>query len=69
MSTHRHIDRICIAVLAVVLLLTVVFMNGEALEIPTMKKTMGYENKLFDTSTVHTIDIVMEDWEDRKSVV
>lgn len=64
MSTHRHIDRICIAVLAVVLLLTVVFMNGEALEIPTMKKTMGYENKLFDTSTVHTIDIVMEDWDD-----
>lgn len=25
--------------------------------------TMGYEKKLFDTSKVHTIDIVMDDWD------
>lgn len=25
--------------------------------------TMGYEDKLFDTSQVHTLDIVMDDWE------
>ena len=25
---------------------------------------MGYENRLFDTSEVHTVDIVMEDWEE-----
>ena len=24
---------------------------------------MGYEDRLFDTSAVHTIDIQMDDWE------
>ena len=24
---------------------------------------MGYESRLFDTSRVHTIDIVMDDWD------
>ena len=33
MSTHRHIDAICVAVLIVTLLITVLFMNGEALGI------------------------------------
>ena len=33
MSTHRNIDRICIVVLVLTLLLTVVFMNGERLGI------------------------------------
>ncbi len=33
MSTHRHIDAICVAVLIVSLLITVLFMNGEALGI------------------------------------
>ena len=31
MSTHRYIDKICVAVLALTLLLTVAFMNGEKL--------------------------------------
>ena len=30
MSTHRHIDAICVAVLVLTLLLTLLFMNGEA---------------------------------------
>lgn len=25
---------------------------------------MGYEGKLFDTSAVHTIDIIMDDWDE-----
>ena len=33
MSTHRNIDRICIVVLVLTLLLTVAFMNGEKLGI------------------------------------
>ena len=33
MSTHRHFDAICVAVLIVTLLITVLFMNGEALGI------------------------------------
>ena len=33
MSTHRNIDKICIVILVLTLLVTVVFMNGEKLGI------------------------------------
>ena len=33
MSTHKHIDRICVAVTALMLLITVLFMNGASLGI------------------------------------
>ena len=46
MSTHKHFDKICCVVLAVVLLLTVLFMNAECLGIQKMTSVMGYENKL-----------------------
>ena len=64
MSTHKHIDRICIAAIILSLVFTILFLNGEALGIQPAFKAMGYENRLFDTSEVHTIDIVMDDWED-----
>ena len=64
MSTHKHIDRICIAAIILSLVFTLLFLNGEALGIQPASKAMGYENRLFDTSEVHTIDIVMDDWED-----
>lgn len=63
MSTHKHIDRICCVVLVLVLILTAVFVNGEAFGIQTVSTVMGYELKLFDTSVVHTIDIEMDDWD------
>ncbi len=63
MSTHTHIDKICCVVMAVSLLLCILFMNGSSLGIQAASSTMGYENKLFDTSKVHTLDILMEDWE------
>lgn len=63
MSTHKHIDKICCVVMAVALLLCILFMNGSSLGIQTASSTMGYEDKLFDTSKVHTLDILMEDWE------
>ena len=64
MSTHKHIDRICIAAIILSLVFTLLFLNGEALGIQPASKAMVYENRLFDTSEVHTIDIVMDDWED-----
>lgn len=64
MSTHKHFDKICCVVLAVSLLLTVLFMNAESFGIPKASAVMGYEKKLFDASTVHTIDIVMDDWDE-----
>ena len=63
MSTHKHIDQICCVAIVLTLLLTVVFINGESLGIQAASKAKGYETRLFDTSTVHTIDIVMDDWE------
>lgn len=63
MSTHKHIDKICCVVLALVLLLTVWFVNAERFGIQAAATVLEYEERLFDTSFVHTIDIVMDDWE------
>ena len=63
MSTHKNIDRICIIAIVATFLLTILFVNAEALGVTQTVKTMGYENRLFDTSKVHTIDIVMDDWD------
>lgn len=64
MSTHKHFDKICCVILAVTLLLTVLFMNAESFGVQKASTVMGYEKKLFDTSTVHTINIIMDDWDD-----
>ena len=64
MSTHRYIDHICAAVLALTLVLTLLFTNGEALGLQPASGSQGYGERLFDTSRVHTVDIVMDGWED-----
>lgn len=64
MSTHKHFDKICCIILAAVLALSVLFMNGAALGIQTAVRVMGYESRLFDYTHVHTIDLVAENWED-----
>lgn len=64
MSTHKNIDKICLVAVILSILISIVFMNGEALGIEASSKVMGYENRLFDTSKVHTIDIVMDDWDE-----
>lgn len=63
MSTHKYIDKLCAATLVLCLLLTVAFLNGEALGIRPAASVMGYETRLFDTARVHTLDIVMDDWD------
>ena len=64
MSTHKHLEKICAAALAAVLLLTLLFVNAERLGIQPASAAMGYESRLFDTSLVHHLDIVMDDWEE-----
>lgn len=51
------------SVTAFILALAILFMNGAALGIEAMAHRVGYENRLFDNTKVHTIDIVMDDWE------
>ena len=63
MSTHKHIDRICVVIIVAALILTLLFMNGQALGLEAADRSMGYEETLFDTSRIHTIDIVIQDWD------
>jgi len=63
MLRHKSIDRICCIVLAVTVLLTCAFMGAAATGAVTGERSIGYENRLFDQSRVHTIDIVMDDWD------
>lgn len=63
MATHKNFDKVCCVVLALCLALTALYMNGESLGLQAAAREMGYESRLFDTASVHTIDIVMEDWE------
>ncbi len=63
MSTHKNIDRICIIAIVLCVLITAVFMNGSALGIGQTSHAMGYEDRIFDTDKVHTIDIVIDDWD------
>lgn len=63
MSTHKHIDKICCAALAFVLIVTGLFVNAEKLGVQAAETSVAYESKLFDSSSVHTIDIVIDDWD------
>ena len=47
------------------MLLTVLFMNGEAVGIVKAEAQSLYADRLFDDSQVHTIDIVIDeaDWQ------
>lgn len=63
MSTNKHFDKICCAVLVITLTLTVLFMNAGRLGVQAVSAAVGYASRLFDTSAVHSIDIVMNDWD------
>ncbi|MGN0969977.1 MAG: spore coat protein CotH, partial [Evtepia sp.] len=65
MSTHKHVDLLCLVLCLVILAGAAVLM---ALYYPRAQ-TAGTETEpeyaagLFDSSRVHTIDITMADWE------
>ncbi len=63
MSTNKRIDQICCAALVLVLLLTALLVNGEKLGVMPVMAEASYAARLFDTSKVHRIDIVMDDWD------
>lgn len=65
MSTSINLDRICVAALALAVLIAALAFCAPALgyEATSGGVVLGYEERLFDTSVVHTIDIVMDDWE------
>lgn len=66
MSTSKHIDKICCLILTATLALTLFFMNAGRFGIQAVSAsvgTAGYSARIFDPSRVHTIDIVMDDWD------
>ena len=63
MLRERNIDRACYIVLAVTLIVTCGYMGAAAAGLIGKNDGIGYENRLFDSSRVHTLDIVMDDWD------
>ncbi len=63
MSARKNIDKLCAVITAATLLLALLFCSGKALGIETATRVIGYENRIFDQSRVHSIDIVTDDWE------
>lgn len=64
MSGSKYFERIAVIVTVLTLMITIVLMNGTAFGIRAQARTMGYEDRLFDNTRVHTLDIVMNDWDD-----
>ena len=60
MSAHKHIDRICLAAVLISLLAAMALCSQGA---RSEGAALGYEARLFDTGRVHTIEIVMDDWD------
>ena len=63
MLKHKYIDLICIGIAVLALVATVLFMNGKAIGLAPASAVPGYETRLFDSARVHTVDIVMDDWQ------
>ena len=62
MSASKNIEKICAVVTVLTILLAIVFCNGQALGIQISASAMDYENRLFDSTKAHRLDIVMNDW-------
>lgn len=63
MLRHKLIDRVCCVILALTLLISALLVGAAATGKITEDTTIGYETRLFNQERVHTIDIVMDDWE------
>ena len=63
MAKSKNLERVCAIVLIVSLLASAGLVHVKANGGKSTGQTMGYESRLFDTLRVHTIDIVMDDWD------
>lgn len=63
MLKEKYIDKICILVMVLAVTATVLFMNGQKLGLVPMFSEPGYKSRLFDNSYVHTVDIIIDDWQ------
>lgn len=63
MSGSKYFDRIAVTITALTLLLTFLFLYGAELGLQVASRSLGYESRLFNQSRLHTVDIVMDDWD------
>lgn len=63
LADRKGIGRIG-AIIIFILTITVLFIYTSNLNSEKNSNSMGYEDKLFDTSKVHTLNIIMDDWDD-----
>lgn len=63
MSTNRHIGIVCCCGMAAAILIMALFFLGAGTGSIQKNYVYEYENKLFNTEKVHTIDIAMDDWD------
>ena len=68
MRIHPHVNYICGLGMIGAALILLLMSHGKSLGIRPAVKSMGYETRLFDYAKVHSLDIVMEGWEDFLSV-
>ena len=66
MSTHRNFDKICVVVTALMLLITVLFMNGSSLGIEMIIDT---DNELHAHSVYFTANDLNGNWDSTKATV
>ncbi|MBR5468224.1 MAG: CotH kinase family protein [Firmicutes bacterium] len=64
MSGNKHFEKIAWIVTALMVLITILFINGGAFGLKVTEYVLGYEKRLFDNTRIHTIDIVMEEWDE-----
>ena len=63
MLRKRYIYFIFTSIVLVIVSLALLFMNKELVSITKVDVSPSYANSLFDDSQVHTIDIVIDDWD------
>ncbi len=64
MSSKKYTDKVCAIVIVATIIITVLFMNGENLGLKiTNSKNFEYENHIFSEDKVHTINIIMDDFD------
>ena len=63
MLKTKTMDRLCCGLMAVMMLVSVLLWGYVEPGQANGGQTVGYEQLLFDQSRVHTLDIVMEDWD------
>lgn len=61
MIRNKYIDKISIIACVLALVITILFMNGSYFGIQAAQNDAPYVNKLFDDTSVHSLDIVIDE--------